>query len=150
MPVHVDDPRLFVGASVEAKAMLVTSLAECSRRYGTNAKTKVVPGLVVSFGQESAPPGRSRAITFIVADFYFGDNVVKRGKLSIRSIKSVECSALHEELKLILRQRENPILASSPAPVAQAAATAAGVQEQQSPQAAPAGDDGSRSASEYS
>ena len=77
MPIHADDPRLFIGTSVEAKAMLVTSLAECSRRYGTNAKTKVVPGLVVSFGQESAPPGRSRAITFIVADFYFGDNDVK-------------------------------------------------------------------------
>ena len=53
-----DDPRLYIGASVEAKAILVTSLAECSRRYGTNAKTKIVPGLVVSSGQESAPPGR--------------------------------------------------------------------------------------------
>ncbi|KAI2494204.1 Transposase IS4 [Fragilaria crotonensis] len=83
MPV-TDDPRLYIGASVEAKArMFVTSLAECSRRYGTNAKTKVVPGLVVSFGQDRAPPGRSRATTFIVADFFFGDNEVKRGKLNI-------------------------------------------------------------------
>ena len=96
MPVHPDDPRLFIGASVEAKAMLATSLAQCSRRYGTNAKTKVVPGLVVSFGQESASPGRFRAITFIVAYFYFSDNVVKRGKLSIQNIKSVECSTLDE------------------------------------------------------
>ena len=36
-PLLPDDPRLYIGASVEAKAMLVTSLAECSRRYGTNA-----------------------------------------------------------------------------------------------------------------
>ena len=93
-------------------------------------------------GQHSAPPGRTRAITFIVADFYFGNNVVKRGKLSIRSVKSVECSALHEELKVILQQRENPIIDTSPALVTQAATE--GVQEQQSPQAAPAGDDGSR------
>jgi len=145
MPVQPDDPRLYIGASVEAKAVFVTSLAECTRRYGTNAKTKVVPGLVMSFGQDSAPPGRTRAITFIVADFYFGDNVVKRGKLNIRSVKSVECSALHEELKVILQQRENPIITTSPAHVAQAAALH---QEQQSPQVAPAGDDdGSRSAS---
>ena len=60
MPVQPDDPRLYIGASVEAKAVFVTSLAECSRRYGTNAKTKVVPGLVVSFGQDSAPPGQTR------------------------------------------------------------------------------------------
>jgi hypothetical protein len=66
-----------------------------------------------------AKPGR--AITFIVADFYFGDNVVKRGKLNIRSVKSVECSALHEELKVILQQHENSMIATSPAPVAQAA-----------------------------
>ncbi|KAI2492447.1 Transposase IS4 [Fragilaria crotonensis] len=138
MPVTPDDPRLYIGASVEAKAMFVTSLAECSRRYGTNAKTKVVPGVVVAFGQDSAPrPGRSRATTFIVADFFFGDNEVKRGKLNIRSVKAVECSALHEELKVILQQRENPIAVASPAPaVAQEANV--GVQEQQSPQAVPA------------
>jgi hypothetical protein len=65
--------------------------------------------------------------------------------LNIRSVKSVECSALHEELKVILQQRENPIIATSQAPVAQAAALRP---EQQSPQVAPAGDDdGSRSAS---
>ncbi|KAI2492991.1 Transposase IS4 [Fragilaria crotonensis] len=75
--------------------------------------------------------------TFIVADFFFGDNEVKRGKLNIRSVKAVECSALHEELKVILQQRENPIAVASPAPaVAQEANV--GVQEQQSPQAAPA------------
>ncbi len=136
MPVQPDDPRLYIGASVEAKAVFIMSLAECSRCYGTNAKTKVVPGLILSFGQDSAPPGRTRDISFIVADFYFGDNVGKRGKLNIRSVKSVECSALHEELKvLILQQPKNPIIATSPAPVAQATALQ---QEQQSPQVAPA------------
>ena len=71
MPVQPDDPRLYIGASVEAKAVFVTSLAECSRRYGTNAKTKVVPGLVVSFGQDSAPSGRTRAIMFVVTDLFW-------------------------------------------------------------------------------
>ena len=54
MPVQSDDPQLSIGASIEVEAVFVTSLAECSRRYGTNAKTKVVPGLVVSFGQDSS------------------------------------------------------------------------------------------------
>jgi hypothetical protein len=120
MPVQADDPRLYIGASVEAKAMFVTSLAECSRRFGTNAKTKVVPGVVVSFGQESTP-GRNRASTFIIANFYFGVSVVKQGRLNIRSVKAVECSELHNELKEILRQRENPIdniAVTSPAPAA--------------------------------
>ncbi len=45
---------------------------------------------------------------------------------------------------MILQRRENPIIATSPAPVAQAATLR---QEQQSPQAAPAGDDDSRSTS---
>jgi hypothetical protein len=127
MPVHADDPRLYIGATVEAKAMLVTSLAECSRRFGTNAKTKVVPGVVVSFGQESTP-GRNRAVTVITANFYFGGSVVKQGKLNIQSVKAVECSELHNELKEILRQRENPInniaAATSPAPSATPPVTA--------------------------
>ncbi|KAI2490960.1 Transposase IS4 [Fragilaria crotonensis] len=108
MPVQGNDARLFIGASVEAKAMLVSSLAECSRRFGTNAKTKVVPGLVVSFGQESTP-GRNRALTFITTIFYFGGSVVKQEKLNICSVMAVKCSELHNELKEILRQRENPI-----------------------------------------
>jgi hypothetical protein len=53
---------------------LVTSLAECRRLFGTNAKTKVVqPGLVKSFAQDRVSPGRSRSITFIV-----GNNAVKQ------------------------------------------------------------------------
>ena len=97
---------------------------------GPKQNPTFLPRFVVSFGQDSAAPDWTRAITFIVTDFYFGDNVVKWGKLNIWSVKSVECSALHEELKMILQQRENPIIATSPAPVAQAATWQ---QEQQSP-----------------
>jgi hypothetical protein len=68
MPVHADDPRLYIGATVEAKAMPVTSLAEFSRRFGTNAKTKVVPGVAISFCQESTPR-QNRAVTVITAIF---------------------------------------------------------------------------------
>jgi Transposase IS4 len=40
------DPRRVVGARVHARASLVTSLAECSRLFGSNARTKVVAGTV--------------------------------------------------------------------------------------------------------
>jgi hypothetical protein len=102
------DPRLVVGAAVEAKAIHVTNLSECSRRYGNNAK-KVVPGFVVSFHQASSP-GQPRASTVVVADYYFGGNIVKRVQLNIRSVKAVESSELHDRLREILQQREAEIL----------------------------------------
>ena len=65
-----------------------------------------------------SPPGRTHATTFIIANYYFGPNDVKKqGKVNIRSVTAVECSQLHEEqLKEILRQRELPInnIAASP------------------------------------
>ena len=40
------DPRRIVGSIVEAKACHVMNLAECSRCYGSNSKTKRVQGIV--------------------------------------------------------------------------------------------------------
>ena len=40
------DPQRIVGSMVEAKACHVTNLAECSRRYGSNSKTKRVQGII--------------------------------------------------------------------------------------------------------
>ena len=61
--------------------------------------------------------------------------------MNIRSVTSVECSQLHEELKEILRQRELPInnIAASP-PVANVPNIMA---QQPSQGTAPSGDDGS-------
>lgn len=142
MPLQSNDLRVVAGACVETKAMFVTAMAECSRRFGTNAKTKVVPGVVVSVRFES-PPGRTRTTTFIIANYYFGPNDVKQGKVNIRSVTAVECSQLHEELKEILRQRESPInsMVVSPPP----AANAPNIRALQPSQATPASarDDGS-------
>jgi hypothetical protein len=41
MPVEPDEPRHYIGASVEMKAMFVTFLAERNCRFGTIAKTKL-------------------------------------------------------------------------------------------------------------
>jgi hypothetical protein len=43
-----NDSRRTIGGLIEAKAIHVTSEDECSRRYGANKKTKIIPGVVVS------------------------------------------------------------------------------------------------------
>ena len=43
------DPRRTIGATVHTKAMHNTSEAECIRRYGSNNKTKLLKGKVLSF-----------------------------------------------------------------------------------------------------
>ena len=121
MPVEPDEPRHYIGASVEVKAMFVTFLAERNCRFGT-----------------IAPPGRVRAITFIVADFYVDNNAVKRGKLNIRGVKAVECSELHNELNESLRQHENPIDIMSPAPADPPVAANSPAQPQPQPSPPPA------------
>ena len=73
----------------------------------------------MSVSHES-PPGRTRDTVFIIANYHFGPNDAKQGKVNmIQSIlTAVECSQLHEEHKEILRQRELPInniVASPPA-----------------------------------
>ena len=40
------DTRRGIGNQVHAKATFVTSLAECSRRYGSNKKAKMLTGMV--------------------------------------------------------------------------------------------------------
>ena len=79
------DDRCLVGARVLAKATQVTHLAECSRRYGSNAKTKRVSGTVVSVESLSLP-GKTRKSCFITADYELGGDVLKRARLNIRSV----------------------------------------------------------------
>jgi hypothetical protein len=43
------DAREEVGGKVEAKAIHVTNDTEASRRYGRLKKSKMIPGIVVSF-----------------------------------------------------------------------------------------------------
>jgi len=40
---------LQVGARVIAKVCHVTALSECSRRYGSNSKSKILIGVVLKF-----------------------------------------------------------------------------------------------------
>ena len=85
------DDRCIVGARVHAKATQVTHLEECSRRYGSDAKTKRVSGTVVSVELLSRPE-KTRKSCFITADYELGGDVLKRAKLNIRSVRAGEAT----------------------------------------------------------
>jgi hypothetical protein len=80
------DKRRTIGARVIAKAIHVTNLAECKRRYGSNAKTKEIWGTVVEV--RTAPTTTNRITTSVVVDFEFDGGDVKRAELNIRSVKA--------------------------------------------------------------
>ena len=83
----VDDRRKVVGLRISAKAIHITNLAECARRYGANKKTKVVYGTVVEHISQKNNPTSNRITNIIVGDYDFGDGVIKRASLNIRSVK---------------------------------------------------------------
>ena len=104
MSEHVDQ-RTIPGGYVMAKAMHVTALAECTRRYGALAKTKMVPGIVFEIVKE-VNRCNGRSTSHVVADFYFGGAVIKRCKLTTRKVLSSERSDTHAELQEMIRNRD--------------------------------------------
>lgn len=82
------DPRCIPGTAVTAKAIHVTSKAECSRRYGAQAKTYVVSGVVVKVVEKNLD-GSNRRSKVVFVDFDFGDGVVKRRGMGLRSLTLV-------------------------------------------------------------
>jgi hypothetical protein len=83
------DTRRTIGSKVHAKAIHVTNLAECSRRYGAGKKTKLLLGTVLE-AKERQKEGNSRMSWFITADYDLGGGDLKRAELNIRSVKSGE------------------------------------------------------------
>ena len=79
-----NDPRYQVGALVHAKAMYVTALIECHRRYGSNAKTKLVNG-------------QKQTGTLITAIYSLGGQCRKVATLNSRSVKAGHVTALPNE-----------------------------------------------------
>ena len=61
------DPRYTIRTNMDTKAVHVTSLAKCFRRYGANKKTRILVGTVleVEIGPKTTALGRCR--TFVVA-----------------------------------------------------------------------------------
>jgi hypothetical protein len=81
------DTRRVIGSSVHAKAVHVTNKAECSRRYGSRMKLKMLPGTVVEV-HNSVTKQNGRTSTFLTCDFILCGDVTKRSTLNIRSVKA--------------------------------------------------------------
>ena len=60
------DPQCIVGSMVEVKACHVTNLAECSRCYGSNSKTKRVQGIITHVEVINSST-TNRTTTFVMA-----------------------------------------------------------------------------------
>ena len=65
------DPRRIVGSMVEAKACHVTNLAECSRHYESNNKTKRVQGIITHV-EVIKNSTTNRTTTFVMAAYDLG------------------------------------------------------------------------------
>ena len=87
-----NDDRRVVGARVHTKASFVTNMAECSRRYGSIAKTKRIGGTVVATELEPLP-GKTRKSWWIAADCELGGDAIKCKKLDIRSVTTGDAPA---------------------------------------------------------
>ena len=91
-----NDLRFQQGAPVHAKAIHLTSLIECHRRYGSNAKTKLVNGVVCRV--ETVPSStEKRAMTMITANFALGGNIIKTCTLNSKSVKAGHVTAVSNE-----------------------------------------------------
>ena len=80
------DPHCTIGTNIDTKAVHVTSLAECSRRYGANKKTRIIVGTVleVEIGLKATALGRCR--TFVVTRFDLVRGAMKMAKIKIWSV----------------------------------------------------------------
>ena len=81
------DPRYTIRTKIYTKAVHVTSLAKCSRRYEVNKKTGILVGnvLEVKIGPKATALGMRR--TFFVAKFYLCGGNMKVATINIRSVK---------------------------------------------------------------
>ena len=83
------DPRPIVGSMVEAKACHVMNLAECSRHYGLNSKTKRVQGIVTHV-EVIKNLTTNRTTTFMTAAYDLGGMMIRPCRLNIQSVKVVQ------------------------------------------------------------
>jgi Transposase IS4 len=110
--MSTNDPRYVVGARVHAKALHVTAAAECHRRYGSNAKTKFLNGVVVAVDMVPSST-KKRAVTLITADYDLGGGTFKRHQLNSRSVKAgiapLSIVVVPEPVTETVTENSNPI-----------------------------------------
>ena len=96
------------GDRIVAKATHVTSLAECTRRYGRNNKSKMINGKVLSLYNKKTATGRNSR--HVRALFDLGGGSTKVADLNIRSIQAVpeEESETVEEQSVAVAEEQVP------------------------------------------
>ena len=82
------DPRHIVSSMVETKACHVMNLAECSRHYGSNSKTKRVQGIVTHL-EVIKNSTTNRTTTFVTAAYDLAGTTIHPCRLNIQSVKAV-------------------------------------------------------------
>ena len=84
-----EDKKKLVGSRISAKAIHITNLAECTRRYGCFKKTKIVYGTVLEHISTQKNKNSTRITNMIVGDFDLGGGFMKRASLHLRSVNLV-------------------------------------------------------------
>ena len=79
-----EDPRQIIGRRIYAKAIHVTALAECARRYGSRSKSKEVVGTVLEYIDRKTKTNRKS--TYVKAMYAPGGGNLKTVELNIRSV----------------------------------------------------------------
>jgi hypothetical protein len=80
------DTRRVEGGKVHALALHVSNLSECSRRYGSNTKSKLVNLRVISV--QNTPTATGRTSTLLRALYQLDRETTKEAELNIRSVRS--------------------------------------------------------------
>jgi hypothetical protein len=82
------DPHFHFCALVHAKAMYVSSIIGCHERYGNNAKTKLLNGVVCRVKTVQSSSNNMGAVTMITVNFWLGGLMIKTPTLNSRSVKA--------------------------------------------------------------
>ena len=90
-----DVGRFVIGKCVTAKAIHAPHLSECSRRYGSDNKTKQLVGLVVT--NFNIPTATGRASWVFGVRFHLGGGQTKLHELSVWSVTKAPTPVLHGE-----------------------------------------------------
>ena len=86
------DQRRVIGDRVQAKALHVSNLTECARRYWANKSTKMLLGTVVEVSNV-VNATLQHVSTFGTADYHLEGGAMKQTKLNIRSVKAAPPAA---------------------------------------------------------
>ena len=82
------DLQKVVGNIVVVKVLHVTSMSECSRRYGANKLSKILKGVVVD-ATTTTSLRTNQTSTTVTADYNLSGGTIKRATMNARGLKAV-------------------------------------------------------------